>query len=64
LVRPAKETRQQMPSEPWAVPTGHEAKSSCRGADRSVQKALSYPGFRSYLAAPGATFLPPLRGSS
>ena len=32
-----------MPSKPWAVPTGHEAKSSCRGADRSVQKALSYP---------------------
>jgi len=26
-----------------ALPTGHEAKSSCRGAGRSVQKAQSYP---------------------
>jgi len=43
MERPAKETRQQMPSESWAVPTGHEAKRSCKGQTGRLSKTLSYP---------------------
>ena len=32
-----------MPSKPWAVPTGPEVKNSSKGADQSVQEALSNP---------------------
>jgi len=33
----------QMPSGPWAVPTGLGAKRPCKGSDRSVHKGSQLP---------------------
>jgi len=63
MVRPAKEYRHQMHSEPWGRSDRTWSEEFIQRADRSAHSGSATPGFRSYLAPPAATFLPPLRGS-
>jgi len=64
MVPPDKEYRQKMPSELWGRSDRTWSEELVQREVRSVSQRLKYPRFRSYLAPPAATFLPPLRGSS
>jgi len=63
--RPAKEFRQQIPLEDISRSDRTWSEELVqRGRPVGSKRLSATPGFRSYLAPPGATFLPPLRGSS
>jgi len=64
MVRPVKETTADAFGAMGPFRPDLERSVRAKGQTGRFTKALSYPGFRSYLAPPAATGLPPLRGSS